>query len=102
MIFVLVLSVTVFLLYKVQLDNNNITINKVIGQILIRKKRDEVLLNVVSEKIGKILLLLKGNDFTCNYCKLLRTITDSLSLAYRELIEANEINKQGSEFMFKL
>ena len=38
MIFVLVLSVKVFLLYKVQLDNNNITINKVIGQILIGKK----------------------------------------------------------------
>ena len=43
-----------------------ITINKVIVQILIREERDEVLLNVVSEKIGKILLLLRGSRFTCN------------------------------------
>ena len=38
--------------------------------------------NVVSGKIGKILFLLKGNHLTYN---LLRTVRDSLSLAYRKL-----------------
>ena len=53
--------------------------------------------NVVSGKIGKILLLLKGNHLTYN---LLRTVRDSLLLAYRKLNGAyiKPINKVQSSY----
>ena len=55
-------------------------------------------LNVVSGKIGKILLLLKGSAESFN----LQPFEDYDAFSFtRELIEAYKINRQGSEFIFK-